>query len=139
MGILAYSSNNSGGSWWLNDKAWEALEAAGWTVHWRPENYKPFVQEEKREYGDSYSYETALIKTKNPGGVWLGAKATSAAKEFDTPEEGVREWEHITGETAGDLGCGCCGPPHNFTFFDGPDKRTYMNIDEPTTVDWSFS
>lgn len=33
-GILSYGSNNSGGRWWLKDKDWEALEDAGWTVHW---------------------------------------------------------------------------------------------------------
>lgn len=30
-----YSSNNSGGSFWLNDSQWYALEIAGWKVEWR--------------------------------------------------------------------------------------------------------
>ena len=29
---IVYSSNNSGGSWWLSAKQWEALEAAGWKI-----------------------------------------------------------------------------------------------------------
>ena len=29
---IEYSSNNSGGSWWLKDEDWKALEAAGWWV-----------------------------------------------------------------------------------------------------------
>ena len=32
---VRYSSNNSGGKWWLSDEDWKALEAAGWDVKWR--------------------------------------------------------------------------------------------------------
>lgn len=35
MVTVRYSSNNSGGNWWLEDKDWKALEAAGWKVEWR--------------------------------------------------------------------------------------------------------
>ncbi len=31
---VEYSSNNSGGSWWLYDKDWVKLEEAGWTIIW---------------------------------------------------------------------------------------------------------
>lgn len=31
---VEYDSNNSGGSWWLKDSHWRALEAAGWKVQW---------------------------------------------------------------------------------------------------------
>lgn len=31
MVTVEYSSNNSGGSFWLNDKDWKALEKAGWS------------------------------------------------------------------------------------------------------------
>src|SRR5690348_13992879 len=31
---VEYDSNNSGGSWWLNDEDWIALEKAGWKVEW---------------------------------------------------------------------------------------------------------
>ena len=32
---ITYSSNNSGGGWWLTDEDWYALENAGWVVEWR--------------------------------------------------------------------------------------------------------
>lgn len=31
---VEYSSNNSGGHWWLEDADWKNLEAAGWKVEW---------------------------------------------------------------------------------------------------------
>lgn len=31
---IEYRSNNSGGSWWLEEADWKALEAAGWDVEW---------------------------------------------------------------------------------------------------------
>jgi hypothetical protein len=31
---VEYSSNNSGGNWWLSDEDWKALENAGWNVQW---------------------------------------------------------------------------------------------------------
>lgn len=37
--LVTYSSNNSGGNWWLSDDDWRALEAAGWSVKWRPERW----------------------------------------------------------------------------------------------------
>ena len=36
---ITYSSNNSGGSWWLSDEDWKNLEAAGWKVAWREPKY----------------------------------------------------------------------------------------------------
>ena len=35
MGRIEYNAINSGGSWWLTDEDWHALEAAGWKVEWR--------------------------------------------------------------------------------------------------------
>lgn len=32
--IVEYSSNNSGGDWWLSDDDWKNLESAGWKVKW---------------------------------------------------------------------------------------------------------
>jgi len=60
---VTYSSNNSGGSWWLTDENWEALEAAGWRVRWRmgrwlgalaTEAYReaPSVEHAKAEWTD---------------------------------------------------------------------------------------
>jgi hypothetical protein len=86
---IEYDSNNSGGSWWLKDSDWEALEKAGWKVKWK----------------------------KN--GRWLGALAMSAEKEFDTPADAIGEFERITGQDASDEGCNCCGAPHTFTWDGG--------------------
>ena len=37
--IVEYSSNNSGGDWWLTDDDWKKLEQAGWIVQWREERF----------------------------------------------------------------------------------------------------
>ena len=39
MITLEYSSNNSGGSFWLSDQDWKNLEAAGWKVDWKKERW----------------------------------------------------------------------------------------------------
>ena len=36
---VEYSSNNSGGYWWLKDEDWYALEKAGWEVKWKGERW----------------------------------------------------------------------------------------------------
>lgn len=46
MPRIEYQSNNSGGSWWLNDEQWLALERAGWQVEWLD---KPFAMGAVRE------------------------------------------------------------------------------------------
>lgn len=100
---VEYSANNSGGSWWVEDDGWKELEKAGWKVDWREER-------------------------------WLGALATSATKEnCNTIAEAVEEWENITGCTATDAGCPCCGPPHNFTLYD--DEGNY--IDSGTDTEYT--
>jgi hypothetical protein len=37
--IVEYRTNNSGGSFWLADKNWKDLEAAGWNVKWRSRRF----------------------------------------------------------------------------------------------------
>lgn len=39
MTDVVYASNNSGGTWWLTDEDWKALEEAGWKVHWEDERF----------------------------------------------------------------------------------------------------
>lgn len=106
MGLLEYSSNNSGGDWWLKDQHWQALEAKDWNVEW--------VKDDKDR-----------IFTDKDGVRFLGALATRASKTFEDPEEGIEEWETITGENAKSLGCNCCGPPHTFSWEDGDDHRYF--------------
>lgn len=121
-GVLDYDSNNSGGSWWLKDEDWEALEAKGWNVHWAQKN-------------PNYSLEL-LDKREKTGYRWLGALATGAAKKFDNKEEGLKEWQDITGEDPGAEGCNCCGPPHNFTWHDDDGSTGYGSIMVSSEFTW---
>ena len=92
---IEYSSNNSGGGWWLSDENWEALEKAGWIVEWYATKEDP----------TGIGYED---------GRWLGALATVAKREGLSYDEAIEEWENVTGCNASDEGCSCCGPPHSF-------------------------
>jgi len=49
---------------------------------------------------------------------WLGAMATSATKDFMDIDQAISEFEQITGQDAYQLGCFCCGNPHNFYALD---------------------
>jgi hypothetical protein len=90
MTTTRYTSNNSGGHWWLKDEDWFNLAAAGWTVSWIAES---------EFYGGR--------------GSWLGALAREATR--DLPEaQAIAEFERITGQYAGEEGCSCCGEPHYF-------------------------
>ena len=93
MVFVECSSNNSGGDWWLTDRDWHNLEAAGWTVRWE---------------------KNTTWRRPNADGRWLGALATSAYKEFPSLDAGIDEWETITGQCPYAEGCYCCGQPHNF-------------------------
>lgn len=92
--LIEYSSNNSGGDWWLSDDDWYKLELNGWKVDW---------------VKDSPHFKSWGCTDR-----WLGCLAKSAEKEFSCREMAILEWEHITGKNAEAEGCPCCGPPHNF-------------------------
>ncbi len=97
---VTYSSNNSGGRWWLKDEDWKKLEAAGWTVNW--------VKDDKNRYIG-----------RDPGNErWLGALATEASIEVESIDVAIAKWEYVTGKDAFAKGCSCCGQPHNFSDFD---------------------
>lgn len=102
-----YSSNNSGGSWWLKDEDWKALEAAGWEVEWYA-NMSP---------DDVLS---GLMRADS-NGRWLGALASRAHREGIGFREAISEWASITGEDPRALGCHCCGAPHSFSSNQGDD------------------
>ena len=89
---VRYESNNSGGSWWLSDEDWKALEAAGWKVDWYKDDTGPFRK----------------------GDRWLGALASKAYCLTTSRESAISAWEEITGGNADDSGCSCCGVPHRF-------------------------
>jgi len=96
---VEYYSNNSGGRWWLSDADWLALEAAGWKVNWHKDE------------------EHRLLKA-GADGRWLGALAGSATKMgASSLKEAADEWERVTGKSATDAGCPCCGQPHRFTLY----------------------
>lgn len=111
---VTYSSNNSGGSWWLSDTDWLALEQAGWDVAW------------VRDYAD-----TRLAKGTD--GRWLGALATSATRKGSNPSDVVAEWERITGQKASEEGCNCCGPPHSFNYTDEEGEYHYTTVEVTET------
>ena len=122
-GVMIYDSNNSGGSWWLKDADWDALEAAGWTVHWG--------QAARRQaYADTQA--EALLPSVKGDERWLGGLATSAAKRFDSKRDAVDEWERITGQEAAAIGCNCCGPPHSWKWLDDNGTKDYIYVDEPS-------
>lgn len=94
---VEYHSNNSGGSWWLADKDWFALEKAGWKVKWH-------AQENRIK----------LFKADKDGR-WLGALAGEATRIGLTLEEAMAEWSSIVNQNPLEEGCSCCGQPHTFT------------------------
>lgn len=97
--LVNYSSNNSGGDWWLSDDDWFRLEKAGWKVEWvKDKENSPFH-----------------LKGQDR---WLGALAVYASKEAETPGAAMREFEEITGQTVSDEGCDCCGAPHSFSWYE---------------------
>lgn len=110
---VEYDSNNSGGSWWLDDADWIALEKAGWKVNWSRDQDR-FGKKEER---------------------WLGTLATSASREGLSLRDAVDEWESVTGKCSTDAGCPCCGQPHSFTLYD--DNGKY--VDSGPNVEYSAS
>jgi len=116
---VEYESNNSGGSWWLTDDDWRALEEAGWDVAW-------FATQEGRYF--------------QPGddGRWLGALARSASKEVERPQDAIDEWSRITGQSPSEEGCNCCGPPHSFSYRDEDGRYRYTTVEvTETRLSWS--
>lgn len=142
---VEYDSNNSGGSWWLKEADWVALEKAGWCVEWgssyfchsewasfpKPPN-KPEPCATKDECHGHRRFDT-LDECKAAGdkGLWLGAYAKTATLECSSLAEAIRSWESVTGREASDEGCNCCGAPHTFKQVDAPKgtpwEQTYVS------------
>jgi hypothetical protein len=140
-GVLTYRPNNSGGSWWLSTADYEALEAAGWGVTWayterREWFHKPgefYDATNIRRYDESD--DVTFSNGRTPGLSWLGAEAGQAAKRFDSVRDGIAEWERITGQDAGAIGCTCCGPPHAFEWDADDGTHKYISPEVPDRVD----
>lgn len=134
---VTYSSNNSGGSWWLTDENWRDLEQAGWVVEWggswfcksrygsisgsqRPRSLT--VECESSDVCKGHRcYESYADAVENESR-WLGALAREAYREGLSLRDAVAEWERVTGKDSTDAGCACCGQPHYFTAYDDNGK-----------------
>lgn len=153
---VEYSSNNSGGGWWLKDEHWRALEDAGWEVEWGGKWFchsqfplraglpaYPLVEcpepnDAKRDalgrpWNDCPGHRIARsygeMESLGDDARWLDALATKANKEFPDLASAIREWERVTGLTASEEGCNCCGPPHTFSGHDAADQYHYASGD----------
>lgn len=145
MGYVEYSSNNSGGSWWLTDQNWHDLEAAGWIVVW---NWLSTKYDGSGGYALGDNGVPVLVKASESGSLFsgteqdkvgsrfLGALATSAFRAGMTLREAADEWEDVTGQTATDAGCACCGQPHNFTQYDDTGKCIASGPDASYVASW---
>lgn len=126
MKRFEYSSNNSGGNWWLKDKDWINLEKAGWFVIWGSYD---FCKPEKstniycflglRSCPGHRRFKSFKDMGKNDR--YLGCLAKDCYKDFNSIEEAIEEFERITHQTYDDEGCECCGPPHYITELDIPN------------------
>jgi hypothetical protein len=105
MTYVEYSSNNSGGQWWLTDQNWRDLETAGWEVDWYKDQEVGFLHKLGEER-------------------FLGALASHARLRNADLTTAIADWEMITGQQAMDEGCNCCGAPHDFTQRD--DDGNYL-------------
>lgn len=126
---VIYSSNNSGGRWWLSQKDWEALEDAGWTVHWVNQDAVGLSRAgDYRGYDFDKCLDTDGYPTRDKAGEWLGATAKSAAIEVDNVQDAIESFESVTGQDASAEGCNCCGEPHNFTYQDEDGETHYSSV-----------
>jgi hypothetical protein len=112
MDIFEFSENNSGGSWWLDRKQYDALFAAGWT-------YEPSEYDLKSGYD-----KDGFLGDKGddvPYGWRHGLRF-----EANSIQEAVESWESATGENFFAGGCPCCGAPFSISN-ESSDKWEYMS------------
>ena len=136
--ILEYSSNNSGGSFWLSDEDWKNMEDAGWKVQWggrwfcnskwnlRPKERPAYLEKECSQDEECPGHPAARnFEEVNKSMRWLGALATNATIETDNPKRTIREWEDLVSQDSCATGCSCCGPPHDFSWRDEDGRYHY--------------
>jgi hypothetical protein len=152
MKKVTYSSNNSGGNWWLLDSHWQRLEDAGWYVMWGGNvfcNLDPIFAKGSGankapgdcplEVRNEHLFNTckghraydSLDAVIADNGQWLGSAAREASKDFPTLKDAILEWEEVTGMDAADEGCNCCGAPHSFST---SDPYEYVSGDDVVSV-----
>lgn len=136
---VEYDSNNSGGSWWLEDKDWKALEAAGWKVRWA---WLDYVYEDNDYERDEDGTPKLSIDTSDnalsvkEGERWLGTLARGAYRVGLPIRDAVDEWQKITGADPYDAGCSCCGQPHNFSEYDDNGKYVVGGPEPTGKCEW---
>lgn len=107
--LIEYSTNNSGGNWWLTKQNWKDLEKEGWKLF----NCDEFIYKN----GDHAFGRDGLPKRVSPRvkDETFEQYAHYGFKYFDSIEEAVREFEEITGQDVEEEGCECCGQPHSIS------------------------
>lgn len=113
---VRYSSHPSGGSWWLSDEDWRALEAAGWEVGWCAE-----------DRDSNFTFRN---------GRFLGGLATYAIRYGLSLSQAVEEWERVTGKSSTDAGCPCCDQPHSFYYYDSEGNLLDSGPDTSYEASW---
>jgi len=93
---IRYSTNNSGGNYWLSEKNWYELQRAGWEI----------LELTKDEYG----YGRTLCH--------------EAFLDCSSVEEAKASFQQATGLNPTTRGCSCCGMPHQFTEEDEKEAPT---------------
>lgn len=99
MTTFEFSENNSGGSWWLNRSAYDALFAAGWT-------YEPSDYDLERGYDKKGWSRNDDVPYGWRHGITF---------EADSIREAVESWEAATGQNFFAEGCNCCGSPFSIS------------------------
>jgi hypothetical protein len=145
VAYVEYDPNNSGGSWWMKDEDWHALERAGWKVQWATHGFvydKSGKNVRSRDGTPKLAPLSKLpksdwqVRSGEKGGRYMGALARHAFKAGVTLEQAVEEFNRVTSCNATDAGCPCCGVPHRFTEY-GP-KGEYLRSGPNTSYSDRF-
>lgn len=141
QGYVEYSSNNSGGEWWLNDQNWKDLEAAGWKVVWATLTYDYNKAGNYKHDPDGTPALRPITEKDKPlfldeDGRYLGALARAAYRSGLSLREAAEEWERVTGLSATDAGCPCCGQPHNFTEYNAKGEYVKSGPEISYSASW---
>ena len=122
MAKIEYHSNNSGGTWWLTDKDWLALEKAGWQVEWgnayfchsRYGNHYGDANKPDVLCADSHECQGHYAPAFDTEQRFLKAAARSAVRYGLSLAEAKAEFAKLTKQDPEAEGCNCCGQPHEF-------------------------
>lgn len=120
--IYKFSENNSGGSWWLDRKQYDALMAAGWF-------YEP------SDYDKQNGYDTKPFLGRSDDTVPYGWRHGLRGR-FATIRDAVESFERATGKNFFALGCICCGPPFSIRTEDGEESISGSDVDHEPVRPW---